>query len=231
MHDLIERLREAFAHETLERIFGHPIVEAVGGFLGSVAAHIVADLVLVAIAGAAAWFAWFELPGRLKARSIRRGDPNRLNILVARFEGHGGPDIRDRIREQMHKVFGEVTARPFDVFYFPVTLRDIESGGEKEHLNRVERKARRWMLAVRDRKRVPLQWATTQDNLGTALQSLGERDRGTRRLEEAVAAYGEALKERTRERVPLDWAATQNNLGSALFRLGERESGIARLER
>jgi tetratricopeptide (TPR) repeat protein len=52
----------------------------------------------------------------------------------------------------------------------------------------------------------------------------------TKRLEEAVTAYRDALQERTRERVPLDWAATQNNLGDALWRLGERESGTARLE-
>jgi tetratricopeptide (TPR) repeat protein len=69
-----------------------------------------------------------------------------------------------------------------------------------------------------------------QDNLGTALWTLGDRESGTARLEEAVAAYRDALKQRTRERVPLDWAGTQNNLGIALSRLGERESGTARLE-
>ena len=72
--------------------------------------------------------------------------------------------------------------------------------------------------------------AMTQNNLGNALQTLGERESGTARLEEAVAAYRAALEERTRERVPLDWAGTQNNLGNALWRLGERESGTARLE-
>ncbi len=67
-------------------------------------------------------------------------------------------------------------------------------------------------------------------NLGTALATLGERESGTARLEEAVAAYRAALEERTRDRVPLDWAMTQNNLGNALRALGERESGTARLE-
>ena len=43
----------------------------------------------------------------------------------------------------------------------------------------------------------------TQNNLGTALRALGERESGTARLNEAVAAYREALKEYTRERVPL----------------------------
>jgi tetratricopeptide (TPR) repeat protein len=77
---------------------------------------------------------------------------------------------------------------------------------------------------------VPLDWAATQNNLGNALLSLGERESGTARLEAAVAAYHEALKERTRERVPLDWAMTQHNLGAALAILGQRESGTARLE-
>ena len=67
-------------------------------------------------------------------------------------------------------------------------------------------------------------------NLGNALQSLGARESGTVRLEQAVQAYRLALEEFTRERVPLQWATTQMNLGSALQTLGERESGTARLE-
>ncbi len=68
------------------------------------------------------------------------------------------------------------------------------------------------------------------NDLGNALWTLGERESGTARLEEAVAAYRAALEERTRERVPLDWAMTQNNLGAALQdarRAGERD-GAAR---
>jgi tetratricopeptide (TPR) repeat protein len=71
---------------------------------------------------------------------------------------------------------------------------------------------------------------TALHDLGTALAQLGERESSTARLEEAVAAYRDALKERTRERVPLDWAKTQNNLGLALAQLGDRESSTARLE-
>ena len=61
-----------------------------------------------------------------------------------------------------------------------------------------------------------------QMNLGTALRSLGERESGTERLEEAVTAYREALKERTRDRVPLEWATTQVYLGVALLSLGNQ---------
>ena len=71
---------------------------------------------------------------------------------------------------------------------------------------------------------------TALNDLGIALTTLGEREAGTERLEQAVEAYTDALKERTRDRVPLDWAMTKMNLGIALKTLGERETGTERLE-
>jgi tetratricopeptide (TPR) repeat protein len=59
---------------------------------------------------------------------------------------------------------------------------------------------------------------------------LGSRGDDRKRLEEAIVALRDALKERTRERAPLDWAVTKNNIGMALFELGEREDGTARIE-
>jgi tetratricopeptide (TPR) repeat protein len=76
----------------------------------------------------------------------------------------------------------------------------------------------------------PDQHGMALNDLGGVLEELGERESGTEKLEQAVAAYREALEERTRYRVPLDWAMTQTNLGNALLRLGERESGMPRLE-
>lgn len=67
----------------------------------------------------------------------------------------------------------------------------------------------------------------TQNDLGCTLFSLGEREPGTIRLEQALTAFREALKERTRERVPLEWAATQGNMGNALSTLGERKRNAA----
>jgi hypothetical protein len=49
-------------------------------------------------------------------------------------------------------------------------------------------------LEERTRDRVPLDWARTQNNLGHALEALGERESGTARLEEAVATYRAALE-------------------------------------
>jgi tetratricopeptide (TPR) repeat protein len=71
----------------------------------------------------------------------------------------------------------------------------------------------------------------TQNSLGNALQTLGERQSGTATLERAVDAYEAALLEYSRERVPLDWAMTQNNLGATLQTLGAREDDTATLER
>jgi hypothetical protein len=60
--------------------------------------------------------------------------------------------------------------------------------------------------------RAKLRLDEPQNNLGSALETLGGRESDTKRLEEAVEAYRAALQERTRERMPLQWATTQNNL-------------------
>ncbi len=59
---------------------------------------------------------------------------------------------------------------------------------------------------------------------------LGERADETARLEEAVAAYREALRVFTRERVPLDWAKSPGNQGEAMMWPAERENdaGLAK---
>ena len=71
--------------------------------------------------------------------------------------------------------------------------------------------------------------AALQVALGSALLTLGERERGTERLGQAVGAFRAALGEITRQRSPLQWAMTQTNLGSALAALGERGGNRERL--
>jgi len=57
---------------------------------------------------------------------------------------------------------------------------------------------------------------------------LGERESGKARLEQAVAAYDEALKEYTREWMPLDWAMSTGNQGIALMLLAERIGDVTK---
>jgi exonuclease VII small subunit len=75
--------------------------------------------------------------------------------------------------------------------------------------------------------REPLFWAQAQMNLGTALLRWGQRESGTVRLEQAVAAYRVALEELTRDRVPLDWAGALGNQGLALLDLAHRTRDLA----
>jgi len=88
----------------------------------------------------------------------------------------------------------------------------------------------KWLMGLRPSRRLRLDWATIQNELGFAVYRLGERESGTTKLEEAVVIYHEVLEEYPRERVPLDWAMTQLNLGTALQTLGERERGTTKLE-
>ncbi|MEH2182001.1 CHAT domain-containing protein, partial [Nostoc sp.] len=82
-------------------------------------------------------------------------------------------------------------------------------------------------LEVYTKSAFPVNWATTQNNLGNAYRDriLGER---AENIELAIAAFNQALEVRTLSAFPVNWATTQNNLGNA-YRdriLGERAENI-----
>ncbi|MDZ8078211.1 MAG: CHAT domain-containing protein [Nostoc sp. DcaGUA01] len=82
-------------------------------------------------------------------------------------------------------------------------------------------------LTVYTRSVFPQEWASTQNNLGTAYRNriFGEQ---TKNIESAIAAYTAALEVRTKDAFPVDWATTQNNLGIAYSNriFGERAENI-----
>ncbi|TGP18249.1 peptidase C14, partial [Mesorhizobium sp. M1D.F.Ca.ET.234.01.1.1] len=80
--------------------------------------------------------------------------------------------------------------------------------------------AMRATLDKRPRDKVPLDWASSQNNLGLALYALSEREPGGEHLAQAEAAYRLALEEYTRQKTPVEWAMVQNNLGNTLVTLG-----------
>ena len=105
--------------------------------------------------------------------------------------------------------------------------------GERE--SGTERLSRPWPPSPKRSRSAPGCWCPStglrrRAILAPSLRPWASGSAGTERLEQAVAAFTEALKEGTRVRVPLDWAMTQNNLGGALGILAERESGTERLE-
>ncbi len=73
-------------------------------------------------------------------------------------------------------------------------------------------------------------WASKQYELGRALVGRGERNSGTRELNDAVLAFRAVLGEWQKDRDPLRWAATQNDLGYALALLGQRQGDVGVLE-
>ncbi len=75
------------------------------------------------------------------------------------------------------------------------------------------------------RERVPLDWAATQNNLGDALSTLGERERGTDRLTEAVNAYQAALDVFTPETASDYHDGTTANLNHVLGEIARRDLG------
>ena len=122
------------------------------------------------------------------------------------------------------------TDRPAWLPEFRERFNSSLSDGEKRGINfslwvAIEL-AHRMVATARDDRE---SWTATV-LLGSALTSLGERETGTARLKEAVAAHRAALQKLKHELVPLDWAMTQTNLGNALSTLGARESGTALLE-
>lgn len=66
----------------------------------------------------------------------------------------------------------------------------------------------------------------TQNNLGAALQTLGQRQENPRLLEEAIAAYENALLEITRKRTAMGWAMTLGNLGAVRMQLADMTKNV-----
>jgi tetratricopeptide (TPR) repeat protein len=84
-------------------------------------------------------------------------------------------------------------------------------------------------LRIVSPEQFPVEWSTTQHNLGVALRKLGERTDDAALLESAVTAFYNALAIRTRELNAYNWANTWNSLGTALSVLGGKDIESRRL--
>ena len=85
-------------------------------------------------------------------------------------------------------------------------------------------------LEEQPRERVPSSWAETQNNLASTLLALGQREGGTARLEQAIAAARAALEQWTRDQTPRVWAFTEKELGDALAVLAQRQKSLPHTE-
>lgn len=170
-----------------------------------------------------------SLPYRYAADVVRAG-------MTAAMEDVGYyRALEPRLQFEMAQALGEVretlgrvsdTTEVIEGRTSEILRRFDEFGGQKQRDDFIPALEDRLVAAEADRarERDPLHWAMTQMNLGNALSVLGERERGTVRLEEAVTAYRLALEERTRARVPLQWATTQENMALAEKALADKDA-------
>jgi len=92
-------------------------------------------------------------------------------------------------------------------------------------------------LEVYTRSAFPVEWASTQNNLGAAYRRAADyadykRIAGERseNIEKAISCCNDALEVYTRSAFPVEWAMTQDNLGGAYYQriAGERSENIER---
>jgi hypothetical protein len=150
---------------------------------------------------------------------------NERDIALASYDGEAAADAILALAEAIHGANAAAMAA-----FLKSEAEALETYGS-------DRGSNVHLIALIALRRKVLALASSGDergaartNLGIALGRLGERESGTERLEEAVAAHRVALEEQSRERVPLDWAGTQNNLGNALSTLAARQKNTLLLE-
>ncbi len=130
--------------------------------------------------------------------------------------------VRNLLSDRLQKGWTpETTAEVQVVFGKALTILGEQTGRSKYLIEAIDND--RDALKERTRERVPLDWAMTQNNLGTALRTLGERESGTAHLTEAVTAYRAALAVFSPDMPYYD--RTQQNLTKAEQLIQRRHAG------
>ncbi|QIZ69298.1 CHAT domain-containing protein [Oxynema aestuarii] len=161
------------------------------------------------------------------------GGAESVNRELDRRGGQLDPDLADDARHMLEVVAAsegrELQERLAGAIgNIAICLQDYPRGGREQNL-RMAIRLYHLILEAYPHNRAPLEWATTQNNLGNAYSKLPTGDRGEN-LERAIACYEQALTVWTEDRAPLDWATTQNNLGTAYSDLptGDRGENLER---
>jgi|GEM_PF-2812561 len=151
------------------------------------------------------------------AKRTLRGDAAKLKgdypAAIAHYDAAGEILPRDRYAERVLCTW--------------LAASSAQEWGEQVDPAALVDSIRRWkaLLNATDRDQASLLWAGIQNQLGSALACLGERDEGAIAFTEAVRAHRAALEVFTLEEQPLEWSSTQNSLANALGRIGERQEG------
>jgi hypothetical protein len=162
-----------------------------------------------------------EQRGRYVIEVTALGNRER-DIVLATHDGEAAGDAIIALAEALHGA-NVATIATFLISEAETLENHSRDRGSNLHLVAlIALRSRLVALASSDDER-----GRAHDNLGIALWTLGERENGTARLEQAVVAFRAALEELTRERVPLQWAASFGNQGIALMLIADRNNDAA----
>jgi hypothetical protein len=162
-----------------------------------------------------------EQRGRYVIEVTALGNRER-DIVLATHDGEAAGDAIIALAEALHGA-NVATIATFLISEAETLENHSRDRGSNLHLVAlIAPRSRLVALASSDDER-----GRAHDNLGIALWTLGERENGTARLEQAVVAFRAALEELTRERVPLQWAASFGNQGIALMLIADRNNDAA----
>lgn len=157
-----------------------------------------------------------------------------LEILQAILEGNDTPQgfypilaaNQDKLNEEFRILWRDWTTAIIDTEDYPepLIITDIISNfsslikefplGNRAQNIEISITGLEMTRKIYSREVFPLNWASTQNNLGNAYRDriLGDE---TENIKQALAFYQNALEVFTREEFPEDWARTKNNLAMA----------------
>ncbi len=186
-------------------------------------------------------------------RALRTGDAmSKAAAAIAKRDFAAAAEFLPKMREDLTKQAFDALTLQGDFFYFQGRYDEALPHYEKafhlapESWRAIERLAvthsqcRLGSIAGHQRSSIELHtraltlvhdgssnWATTQNNLGTAWGDLPTGDRAAN-IRNAIDCYTAALRVRTELEYPVDWALTQLNLGTAWRRLptADRASNV-----
>jgi CHAT domain-containing protein len=169
----------------------------------------------------------------LQIISENSGDPQAVYPFLAENVEKLNEDLAEVLRLWATKILAQVQpdeARLLAtiIINFSILISQFPLGSRASNIE-IAITGYQIVLSVFTREAFPVDWARTQNNLGTAYRDRIMGDK-VENLERAIAAFQAALSVSLRSSFPVDWARTQNNLGTAYFNKiqGDKANNIER---
>jgi len=170
-------------------------------------------------------YQWEELMTNLCKKEFIKIDEKGLDkiwVEEAYLEGIVKLNYSDlRIFEELLQTF-----KQFPEELFKIGSRAYEIGSvvlQKAKYMKIAIEAYQNALEIRNEKKSSLDYATAQNNIGVAYNTLAEVEDKAQNCKTAIEAFQNALKIRTVEKFPMDYVIIQNNFGNAYSTLARVE--------